>query len=124
MTATVVRLKERDRELIDDEVFGVLRRTLGDSAAEDVIEDTAFLLVERLSRMEQLVHGGSLSEIDRLARSIADLAGRVGLRTMQRIAGDVSCCARRADVVALRAVVARMIRIGEDSLFCLARHID
>jgi hypothetical protein len=124
MTLNVTCLRARDAELIDGEVFQVLRYAVGNADAEDLVEDAAFQLVERLSRLELLADGGSLAEIDRLAQSIADLSGRIGLRTMQQVACDVSCCAQRADAVALKAVMARMVRIGEESLFSLARYID
>ncbi|MEM9047350.1 MAG: hypothetical protein AAGC92_01405 [Pseudomonadota bacterium] len=124
MTSKLVRLDARDEYGVDGDVIAVMRSSLGDAEREDMIEDSAFRLVELLSRLEFAQAETRLSEVARLARSIAEQCQRIGLKHMAAVAQDLTLCAQRADAAATHAVAARLIRIGEDALFTLTRYID
>lgn len=124
MSSSILRLGTRDATLVDGDVIRVMRHTLGDADCEDLVEDCAFHLVEALSRLELVMGTERLAEIDRLGACIAAQSGRIGMRHMQSVAYDLSICAQRADPTAMRAVAARLIRMGEDALFSLTRYIE
>ncbi|QDL91981.1 Hpt domain-containing protein [Paroceanicella profunda] len=124
MTVDVLRLDAREESLLDGDMIRVLRATLGHDMSQELMEDASFQLAERLSRLEQLVADHDLPGLHRLAHGLTGLAGQVGLMQLSSVSRALADCARRGDHVAVPAVAARLVRLGEESLFSLAGFID
>ncbi|HEU0223481.1 MAG TPA: Hpt domain-containing protein [Paracoccaceae bacterium] len=124
MEVTVLRHEAREQALMDGDMVRVLRRTIGTVESSELVEDAAFQLCERLSRLEALIARGDLEGVHRLAHSMVGVSGQVGLMRLASVARDLMLCAMRGDRVAVRAVGARLTRLGEESLFALARFVD
>ncbi|MGR3321894.1 MAG: hypothetical protein ACU0DK_08185 [Pseudooceanicola sp.] len=84
--------------------------------AEEMVCRAMEELAVRLSFTERQFRQGKLAEMRKSARSLVAIADRTGMSLLARVAGDVIACADRSDDVALSAVLARLIRIGERSL--------
>ncbi len=124
MTGKVFRLSSREEGLLDSDMIRVLRHTLGHDQCEELIEDASFQITERLSRLEIALDCADYDTVHRLAHGLVGLSGQVGLMLVSAVARDLARVARARDATAARAVGGRLLRLGEDSLFSLARHSD
>lgn len=120
MQDNVHQLRARECAVLDTDMIAVMQQTLGAEHCQQVVEEVAYQLTERLTRLESLAEDGDIEGVFDITHSIAGIAGQVGLQRMTVVAQDLMGCARSGDLIALRAVSARLIRIGEESLFSLA----
>ena len=74
-------------------------------------------LVDRLSRLEKALAKGDAVEAARLAMRLASLSEQVGLADFARVSRDLGACLDARDATATAAVAARLVRLGEESLF-------
>tara|TARA_R110002012_G_scaffold61104_2_gene160292 strand:+ start:465 stop:926 length:462 start_codon:yes stop_codon:yes gene_type:complete len=106
-----------------DEVIGIdsdrltdLYVELGEAAAEDVICRAMEELAVRLSHAERMYRESDIVSLRKSARSTAAIADQIGLHLLARVARDVTTAIDRADMIALAATLARLLRIGDRSL--------
>ena len=59
-----------------------------------------------------------------LASRLASLSEQVGLADFARVARDLAACLAAGDAIATAAVGARLMRLGEDSLFSVMLYAD
>ena len=59
-----------------------------------------------------------------LASRLAGLSEQVGLADFARVARDLRACIEAEDPIATGAVAARLLRLGEDSLFSVMLYAD
>lgn len=85
------------------------------SLAEDAVEE----MVVCLAAVEASWAAGEFSRMGGLLASLCDQAQRVGLPDVVHVAGEAESLLQRCDEVALAAVIARLIRVGETSLATL-----
>lgn len=85
------------------------------SLAEDAVEE----MVVCLAAVEASWAAGEFSRMGGLLESLSDQAQRVGLPNVVHVAGEAEGLLHRCDDVALAAVIARLIRVGETSLATL-----
>lgn len=97
---------------LDPVRLAALRRDLGEHGAEHVICRAIEGLCESLAEMETHLAAGQAQEFCRKGRSLARLAGEVGLNGLARVAGDVVALSRSGDPVAFAAVWARLLRLA------------
>ncbi|WP_175581761.1 hypothetical protein [Pseudooceanicola sp. HF7] len=89
---------------------------MGEAGAEDVLCRAMEEIALRLSHTERLFRQGRMEEMRKSARSLVAIAEQIGMNALARVAGDVTCCIDAADEVALTATLARLLRVGEQSL--------
>ena len=82
------------------------------SWADDAVED----VIVNLSSLGAAWCAGEFSRLGKLADTLVELAELLGATILAEIAGNVAKLSRGSDDVALAAVVARLIRVGETSL--------
>lgn len=109
--AEVVRL---DSDQLDN-----LIRTLGPRAAEDIVCRAIEDLASRLTRCERAATRRELGELRKELRGLRDLAGELGMTAVKTTAGFVRDCINAGDMVALDATVARLVRLGDLSLYAV-----
>ena len=85
------------------------------SLAEDAVEE----MVVCLAAIEASWAAGEFGRLDGLLRTLSVQAQRAGLPDVLHVAAEVTRLLERRDEVALAAVVARLIRVGETSLATL-----
>lgn len=111
---TILRHEEIVR--IDPDRLTELFVNLGETAAEEFIcravEDLAI-------KISEIKHASLEKRFDLLqfnTEQVTEVATRVGLTSLARVALDVDYCLKTKTDTALSATVARLIRIGEMSL--------
>ena len=85
------------------------------SWADDAVED----IIVNLSSLEAAWIAGEFSRLSKLADTLVELANLLGAATLAQIATDAAELSRSNDDVALAAVMARLVRVGESSLVTL-----
>lgn len=109
-----VRLKEKVR--VDQDRLGALYAQLGEAAAEDVVCRAMEELALRLSHCSRLHTAGDLPELRKCTRSLIAISDQIGMLVLARVANDVIETIDDKNAPALAATLARLLRIGEQSL--------
>lgn len=117
MGAELYQFASHEKLVLDVNRILVLRRSLGDQRCREVVEEVVFHLTDRLSLLELALAKGNTAEAQALAARLASLSEQVGLSVFARVARDLVQCLDASDATATAAVGARLIRLGEESLF-------
>lgn len=83
--------------------------------AEDAVEE----MVVSLAAIEAAWASGEFARLGTALKSVKSLAGQTGLPDLVHVAGEAEQLLGGLDEVALAAVVARVVRVGETSLATL-----
>jgi hypothetical protein len=124
MGAEVYRIASHEDAVLDTTRIMILRQSLGDQRCREVIEEVVFHLSDRLGLLQTALAESNGTEAQVLAARLASLSEQVGLADFARVARDLSTCLRREDAIATAAVGARLVRLGEESLFSVMLYAD
>lgn len=102
---------------LDSDRLEQLYVQLGDVGAENVVCRALEELAARLSHTEQCFRDNLLDSMRKNARSLIAIAEQIGMEKLAQVARDVTHCIDEQDTVALAATLARLLRIGETSLY-------
>lgn len=112
----VLHIKPMETVRVDHDRLGALYSQLGDAGAEDVVCRALEELALRLGQCEAFFRASAWADLRKNSRTLVAIADQVGMSTLSRVAGDVTCCIDRGDVTAIAATLSRLIRLGERSL--------
>ena len=101
---------------LDQDRIGDLYQQLGEAGAEDVVCRAMEELAVRLSHADRMYREGRMADMRKNVRSMVAISEQIGMNSLARVARDVMDCVDLGDNVALAAVLARLMRIGERSL--------
>lgn len=124
MSGEVYQFASHEDPVLDTTRILVLRQSLGDQRCREVVEEVVFHLSDRLSLLQIALGANDAAEAEVLASRLACLSEQVGLADFARVSRDLGVCLRAGDRVATAAVGARLIRLGEDSLFSVILYAD
>lgn len=124
MGAELLVLPSHEDAALDTTRISLLRQSLGDQRCREVVEEVVFHLADRLGLLQAALDEGDAAESMALVCRLASLSEQVGLSDFARVSRDLSRCIENRDEVATAAVGARLIRLGEDSLFSVMRYAD
>ncbi|MBW6416472.1 hypothetical protein J5Y17_02005 [Celeribacter sp. PS-C1] len=115
----VARLRPDGSVNVDRDRLDQLYDQLGTSGADGVVSRAMEELAVRLSKVESSYKRGEFEEMQRAARSMIAISEQIGMVTFAQVAEDVKTLALTEDSTALAACVARLMRIGENSLLAV-----
>ena len=124
MGAELYRIAAQEEAELDTSRLMVLRQSLGDERCREVVEEVVLHLTDRLSQLQGALDSGSVANGQALAARLASLSEQVGLADFARVARDLDACLGAADATATASVAARLMRLGEDSLFSVMVYAD
>ena len=124
MGAELFQIASREDAALDTGRILVLRQSLGDQRCREIVSEVVFHLTDRLGLLAQAMAAGDAAEALVLASRLASLSEQVGLSDFARVARDLGRCLAAGDPVATAAVEARLMRLGEDSLFSVLLYAD
>jgi N-acetylglucosamine kinase-like BadF-type ATPase len=101
---------------LDAAVLGELYLELGEAGAQNVVTRAMEELTQRLTLADQLYREAEFLALRKTVRSTVAVAEQIGMRALANTARAVVECIDAGDPVALAAVLARLMRIGERSL--------
>lgn len=124
MSGQLYRFAAHERATLDTTRIMVLRQSLGDQRCREVVEEVVFHLTDRLRLLQAALERGDSAEAQVLASRLASLSEQVGLADFAKVARDLDVCLAAGDPNATGAVAARLIRLGEESLFTVILYAD
>jgi hypothetical protein len=124
MGAELYRFAAQEEAELDTSRLLVLRQSLGDQRCREVVEEVVFHLTDRLGQLQAALDSDNATDAQVLAARLASLSEQVGLADFARVARDLAACLTARDLTATSAVAARLMRIGEDSLFSIMIYAD
>lgn len=104
---------------VDYDVIQTLRNSVGAERYEIIAEEATFKLADRLGRLDRALRESDLTMCYRHALNICGVSSQIGLSGVAKVAQDVMVCTRNGNVEALSAVVSRLNRLAEASLFAV-----
>lgn len=114
--AQIMALAVSEPVRVDSRRVGDIVTELGETAAQNVIGLALEQLAGALTAADRAVNAEDLPEIARQSDLLARLAWQIGLLSLAGVAMDLGGCAERRDPIALPAVHARLMRVGNRSL--------
>lgn len=124
MSTQIYNIASQEAPKLDTARIMILRQSLGDQRCREVVEEVVFHLTDRLSLLQIALGSGDIGEGQVLASRLASLSEQVGLADFARVARDLGGCLASDDTTAVAAVGARLIRLGEESLFTVILYAD
>ena len=124
MGAELYHIASHEDAALDTSRILVLRQSLGDARCREVVSEVVFHLTDRLGQLQSALYKGDAAEAQVQASRLASLSEQVGLADFARVARDLARCLEAGDAVAVAAVGARLMRVGEDSLFEVVLYAD
>ena len=121
MQDQVIRITAQDTALVDTSAVNGLQQSLGTLRCQEMVEDTIYQITERLSKLERAVREDEYEAAGVAVDVLVELTAKIGLGRMSVVASDLSHLLTNRETVAISAVTARLVRLGEDSLFTLVR---
>ena len=124
MGAELYQFAAHEDPKLDTSRIIVLRQSLGDRRCREVVEEVVFHLTDRLGMLRVALEEGNYAEARTIAARLASLSEQVGLADFARVSRDLGVCLAEDDRNATGAVSARLLRLGEDSLFSVILYAD
>lgn len=124
MGAEVFEFAPHEHAALDTMRITILRQSLGDQRAREVVEEVVFHLSDRLTLLQSALEDGDKARAQTLATRLASLSEQVGLTDFARVARDLAGCLGNSDAAATAAVGMRLIRLGEESLCSVILYAD
>ena len=116
MTLNVAKLRVEERVRFDPMRLDALCHDLGEEGAERVIAQGLEQIALKVAQIAALWQTQDREEILLCGKSLVRVADRIGMETLAEVARDVQICAEDGNVVALGATIARLSRIGDQSV--------
>jgi hypothetical protein len=112
----VLNIRLTETVHVDQDRLGALYAELGETGAEDVVCRAMEELALRLSHCRRLHASGNWDDLRKCTRSLIAISEQIGMLVLARVAKDVIHTIDLHDVPAVSATLARLLRIGEQSL--------
>lgn len=115
----LVKLQPSERVALDDASLQQLYKRLGSRGAETVIARAMEELASRLVTVQQAYEQGKFNLMRKTASSLVGIADQIGMTAFASVAKDVAVLADKNDSAAMASTMARLSRIGEQSLMAV-----
>ncbi len=112
----VLEIQLHETVSVDQDRLGALYVQMGETGAEDVVCRAMEELALRLAHCNRLYKGQNSQDLRKCTRSLIAIADQIGMTVLARVARDVTGCIDRGDDPAIAATLARLLRIGNQSL--------
>jgi hypothetical protein len=112
----VLKIGLKESVQVDQDQLGALYAELGEAGAEDVVCRAMEELALRLYHCNRLHAANNTGDLRKCARSLIAIAEQIGMQKLARVAQNVISAIDSEDAVAIAATLARLLRVGEQSL--------
>lgn len=112
----VLKIRLFEKVYVNQDQLGALYAELGEAGAEDIVCRAMEELAIRLGHCSRLHAAGDSEHLRKCVRSLIAISDQIGMTLLARVCKDVVITIDSCDVPATAATLARMFRIGEQSL--------
>ena len=113
---TVMQLKPSEDINIDLDRLVEVYEKMGVTGNSDAVVRAVEHIEDQLVSISRLYHAGRFREAGVHADNLSCIAAQIGMDSLVSVATDVTVCAEASDTAGLGATVARLTRIGTQSL--------
>jgi len=110
--------------VIDKSVLTKMRLRNGERKSRDLIDQMIFETTDKLCLVEQAIKREQMVEAMELTKTLISVSARSGMICLNDVGYDLMDCLTTEDNTATQAVLSRLLRVGEDSLFALIDYTD
>ncbi len=110
------RLEHKETVRLDHDQLELLVMQLGPVGADQLVSHAMEELAIAIARVERHHRDGALDHVASSVHAMVAIANQVGMTTLARVGRDVLSLIGSSDGTAYCAALARLIRIGEQSL--------
>ncbi len=104
---------------VDFAVITALQKSVGVNRYQEIADEVIFALTEEISGFSKVVALNDAKAIIRYGTTIKQIAAKIGMCGVVDVAQAALAASAQADLTALAALNARLVRIAEGSLFLL-----
>lgn len=112
----VLKIRVCEKVYVDQDRLSALYMELGEAGAEDVVCRAMEELALRLSHCSKLHTAQDWESLRKCVRSLIAISDQIGMVVLARVCRDVINTIDCYDLPATAATLARLLRIGEQSL--------
>lgn len=112
----VLKTRLCEKVCVDQDRLSALYAELGEAGAEDMVCRAMEELALRLSHCSRLHSAGELNDLRKSVRSLIAISEQIGMLLLAQVSKDVIITIDDCDHAAIAATLARLLRIGEQSL--------
>lgn len=117
---TIIQMQEpQERVHINAELIATLLTETPSADQDSQIFCVVEAIAETLGEMETHYHAHDFHTLQRSTDKLTILARQYGFYSLDAVARDVLTTLRQADFVAVGAVLYRLLRVGEQSLYAI-----
>lgn len=120
----VHRLVAAESAVIDKSVLSKLRTREGDRSCRNKIDQMIFEATDLLCRVEENIKNGESEQAINDAKELILVSSGAGMICLNDVAYDIVDCLLSDNRIATHAVLARLLRLGEESLFALIDYTE
>jgi len=120
----VHRLVAAECAVIDKNMLTKLRLRDGERKTRDFIDQMIFQATDTLCQIESAINLKDELKALELTKELITISASSGMICMNDVAYDLTDCLAAENDVACKAVLARLLRVGEESLFTLIDYTD
>ena len=120
----ITTLNLSEPSAIDTAAVQRLKRELGEKRCRSVVDEMIFEITDTMCRVERMVSARSYTGLADSLFKLQDLSAQMGLVCIVDVINDLVECLRLEDEIAIAAITARLVRLGEDGLFALIEFAD
>ncbi len=117
--SAIKQLHHQETVRLDRDQLEVLCLQLGPKGADKLVNQALEDLAVGLSHIQKKYAAGQVDETRQEIRKLVDIARKLGMTTLARVARDALDLAGGNDAVGYHAVLSRFTRIGEGSLIAV-----
>ena len=112
----ITRLDYEEKVRLDSDRMAELYVQLGEVGAQDVVCRAMEELAVRLDRLSQIYPEQQKADIRKGAKGLIGIAEQIGMHKLASVSRDVCNCLDNNDPISVGATMARLMRIGDQSL--------
>jgi len=120
----VHRLVAAESAVIDKSILTKLRLRDGERKTRDFIDLMIFEATDTMCQIETALNAQQDVKALELTKELIRISASSGMICMNDVAYDLTDCIESKNEVASKAVLARLLRVGEESLFTLIDYTD
>lgn len=120
----VHRFIAAESAVIDKTVLTKLHTREGERKSRDMIDQMIFETTDKLCLVEQAIKFEQLEDAMEHCKVLISVSAKSGMICLNDVAYDLVDCLVTNDNTATQAVLSRLLRVGEDSLFALIDYTD
>ena len=124
MKDRIIGLPLNEAPTVHCDAIKILQASLGREPGRDVVERAVYEISDRLCRLELAYHSDDMETVGKISASLVCISTQIGLLVFADVALGLAAAIGAREQVTAAALAARLLRLGESTLFCAVELAD